>query len=176
MITDGGRARCRMRSTPTPRGRASAQAAVTGIPLTTGCTTAGVSAEARSGLSSVAKNAAVADTRHAASCAPTTAKTEGETDTSGSCPPVRQLISTHRSPAKICGRLCFDGSAKDDEARPGRHRYRWAFDTERVTRIELALSAWESAPFDLIHHLTSGASLPRVTVRHLDHRGQLIAR
>jgi hypothetical protein len=36
---------------------------------------------------------------------------------------------------------------------------------ERVTRIELALSAWESVPSGLLQGLTCGAGCPRVTVR-----------
>jgi hypothetical protein len=36
---------------------------------------------------------------------------------------------------------------------------------ERVTRIELALSAWESVPSGLSCGLTCGAGCPRVTVR-----------
>ena len=34
-----------------------------------------------------------------------------------------------------------------------------AFSLERMTGIEPALSAWESAPFDPIRHPTSGATL-----------------
>ncbi len=34
------------------------------------------------------------------------------------------------------------------------------FQVEGMTGIEPALSAWESATFDQIRHLTSGATLP----------------
>jgi hypothetical protein len=37
---------------------------------------------------------------------------------------------------------------------------------ERMTGIEPALSAWESAPFAVVCCLTCGAAGPRVTVRH----------
>jgi hypothetical protein len=40
-----------------------------------------------------------------------------------------------------------------------------AFRLERVTRIEPALSAWESAPSRLLCGLTCGAGCPRATVR-----------
>jgi hypothetical protein len=41
----------------------------------------------------------------------------------------------------------------------------WDFDMERVTRIKLALSAWESVPPGLLGGLTCEAGCPRVTVR-----------
>jgi hypothetical protein len=37
---------------------------------------------------------------------------------------------------------------------------------ERMTGIEPALSAWESAPFGAVCGLTWGAASPQVTVRH----------
>ena len=41
----------------------------------------------------------------------------------------------------------------------------WDLPLERVTRIELALSAWESVRLRLLLGLTCGARCPRVTVR-----------
>src|SRR5208282_5432895 len=51
----------------------------------------------------------------------------------------------------------------------------WDSTLERVTRIELALSAWEAVPSGLLCGLTCGAGCPRVTVR--DHSSpRLMAR